>query len=63
MSGQNNSKAPRRVKLSLSGQESPSGDPAPLSVAGYAKHPSLGDLPDPGIEAASPAWAGGFFTV
>ena len=40
MSGQNNSKAPRRVKLSLSGQESPSGDPAPLSVAGYAKHPS-----------------------
>ena len=25
--------------------------------------PSLGDLPDPGIEPASPALAGGFFTT
>ena len=25
--------------------------------------PSLGDLPDPGIKAASPALAGGFFTA
>ena len=25
--------------------------------------PSPGDLPDPGIEAASPALAGGFFTT
>ena len=25
--------------------------------------PSLGDLPDPGIEATSPALAGGFFTT
>ena len=25
--------------------------------------PSPGDLPDPGIEPASPAWAGGFFTA
>ena len=25
--------------------------------------PSLGDLPDPGIEPATPALAGGFFTT
>ena len=25
--------------------------------------PTLGDLPDPGIELASPALAGGFFTT
>jgi len=25
--------------------------------------PSPGDLPDPGIEPRSPAWAGGFFTT
>jgi len=25
--------------------------------------PPLGDLPDPGIEAASPTLAGGFFTT
>ena len=25
--------------------------------------PSPGDLPDPGIEPAAPAWAGGFFTT
>ena len=24
---------------------------------------SAGDLPDPGIEPASPVWAGGFFTT
>ena len=25
--------------------------------------PSLGNLTDPGMETASPAWAGGFFTA
>ena len=25
--------------------------------------PSPGDLPNPGIKPASPAWAGGFFTT
>ena len=43
---------------------------APLST-GFSRQeywsgllfPSLGDLPDPGIEAASPVWAGGFFTI
>ena len=25
--------------------------------------PSPGDLPDPGIDPGSPAWAGGFFTT
>ena len=25
--------------------------------------PSPGDLPKPGIESMSPAWAGGFFTI
>ena len=43
---------------------------APLSVAfsgqGYwsgLPFPSAGDLPDPGIEPVSPAWAGRFFTT
>ena len=43
---------------------------APLSV-GFPRQeywsglpfPSLGDLPDPGIEPTSPALAGGFFTT
>ena len=43
---------------------------APLSL-GFSRQeywsgllfPPLGDLPDPAIEAASPAWAGTFFTI
>ena len=43
---------------------------APLSM-GFSKqeywsgfpYPSLGELPDPGIELVSPALAGGFFTA
>ena len=43
---------------------------APLSM-GFSKQeywsglsfPSLGHLPDPGIEPVSPAWAGRFFTT
>ena len=43
---------------------------APLSM-GFSRHeywsrlpcPSPGDLPDPGVRAASPALAGGFFTT
>jgi len=29
----------------------------------WVPFPSLGDLPDPGIEPTSPALAGGFFTT
>ena len=44
--------------------------PGPLSM-GFCRQeywsglpfPSLGDLPDPGIEPMSPALAGGFFTA
>ena len=43
---------------------------APLSMEFFRQEywnglsfPSPGDLPDPGIELASPVWAGGFFTT